>query len=276
MGLPAHGKHHQTPDGTTPGNEITNTPTVVSNSQWKVIFIPTAGESGTPYGDFSFLLRDPKVNSATATVGINVTPWPSLTVTPPGADSFNPLTVTFTTSDPSALVRLTGDGTTPTTNSLTLTSGSTFRVDHSLTFTAATALGPVTSPPQSFAFNITDSDHNGLPDWWETQYFGGPGISATAASAQNGVSNLQAFIAGTSPVSADSRFAASVQTNTANPTLTWASTQGRLYTVESSSDLVTWTAATGRMNGTGSVMTYQDTGSASSPRKFYRVNVSLP
>ena len=40
---------------------------------------------------------------------------------------------------------------------------------------------------------------NGLPYWWELQYFGTTNVSATADSDEDGLTNLQEFMRGSSP-----------------------------------------------------------------------------
>jgi hypothetical protein len=272
IALPARGALYQTPDGSTLGYQITNTPTVVSNSQRMVIFKPDPGTSGTPYTSFGFVLYDPKVDSAPATVSIDVTPWPSLIVTPPGASSYYPVTPVFTTSDPLGVVRLTMDGTTPTASSFTLPSGGSFKVDRTLTITASTALGSAVSPPQSFTFTIADANNNGLPDWWEAQH---PGIGASgvadpnADSDGNGLTNMQELVFGS-----NARLVPTVQ-NAAQPTVSWPTVAGRFYSLEASNDLITWQQVLSPQAGTGTTMSFTEP-QAVSGQRFYRVNVTLP
>jgi probable HAF family extracellular repeat protein len=44
-----------------------------------------------------------------------------------------------------------------------------------------------------------DTDHNGLPDWWERYYFGGPGIDPNADPDGDGQSNLEEFLQNSDP-----------------------------------------------------------------------------
>lgn len=57
-----------------------------------------------------------------------------------------------------------------------------------------------------FSFSIEDADADGLPDYWENHFFGaGASLDPTNAFADNdndGVSNLQEYMSGLSPVSA--------------------------------------------------------------------------
>lgn len=61
---------------------------------------------------------------------------------------------------------------------------------------------PVTG--QVFSFTIADTDGDGLPDWWEIQYFGGPTAADANADPDNdGLTNLEEFIRGTDPTNPD-------------------------------------------------------------------------
>jgi hypothetical protein len=53
------------------------------------------------------------------------------------------------------------------------------------------------------AFNYTDSDSNGLADWWEIRYFGAIGQNPSADPDGDGLTNLQEYQAGTNPLLAD-------------------------------------------------------------------------
>ncbi len=119
---------------------------------------------------------------------------------------------------------------------------------------------------------------DGLPDSWMTTYFGSTTPSAASLSRAtddkdgDGLSNLTEFRIGTNPIDATSRLkvlafdAASLQ---------WSATPYLLYTIESSTDLTTWT----RFGNP--VLPTTNTGLSSSTfipaaiaRKFYRVQFS--
>jgi len=60
-------------------------------------------------------------------------------------------------------------------------------------------------------FVEADSDGDGLPDRWESQYFGSPTAGdANADSDSDGYSNLQEFLAGANPLIADGRHPADI------------------------------------------------------------------
>src|SRR6185312_6441414 len=83
-----------------------------------------------------------------------------------------------------------------------------------------------------------DSDGDGLPDAWETQYFGTLAYGANDDPDHDGLSNYQEYIAGTDPGNANSVLrvtdinAASGQVN-----LTWNSVAGKTYTIYSASQI---------------------------------------
>jgi hypothetical protein len=52
-------------------------------------------------------------------------------------------------------------------------------------------------------FSAADQDGNGLPDDWETKYFGATGQSASADPDGDGLTNAQELVAGTDPTKPD-------------------------------------------------------------------------
>ena len=116
---------------------------------------------------------------------------------------------------------------------------------------------------------------DGLPNSWMTTHFGSTTPSAGTLSRADddkdgdGLSNLTEFRLGTSPVDAASRLKTLSFDAT---TLQWSSTPYLLYTVESSSDLLTWTRFGNPTLPTTN--TGQADGSfipAATVRRFYRV-----
>lgn len=61
----------------------------------------------------------------------------------------------------------------------------------------------------------------------------------------------------------------------ANAVLSYTTTNGPLYDVQSTTDLVSgaWSTIASNTPGTGGVLTYTDTGGAAVPKKFYRINL---
>jgi hypothetical protein len=119
------------------------------------------------------------------------------------------------------------------------------------------------------------------------QHFGSLGIDPQGDADGDGRSNWIEFVTGTDPNSVD-KFEAALAINTngtsgvtvssvvIGPTVTWPSVQGRIYTVESSTDMITWSSASAPLNGTDNAMSYQDSNISGVARRFYRVRVALP
>jgi hypothetical protein len=88
-----------------------------------------------------------------------------------------------------------------------------------------------------------DSQGDGLPDSWSLQHFGSSTPSAAALSRpgddrdKDGFTNLQEFLMGTVPVNADSRL--SVRSFDGQ-TIQWSASPYALYTLESSTNFVSW------------------------------------
>jgi hypothetical protein len=93
---------------------------------------------------------------------------------------------------------------------------------------------------------VTDTDGDGLPDAWETQYFG----SNTAASPTDdadgdGFNNLQEFLLGTHPRNSGSTFGITTLQRTGSQLdVTWSAVPGKVYQLQSCPTLdAGWTNA---------------------------------
>ncbi|MFQ5884459.1 MAG: hypothetical protein ACE5IO_05100 [Thermoplasmata archaeon] len=58
--------------------------------------------------------------------------------------------------------------------------------------------------PRSIVAN-EDSDQDGLPDWWELEYFGDLSYGADDDPDNDGFTNLEEYEAGTSPIDSMSK-----------------------------------------------------------------------
>ena len=125
---------------------------------------------------------------------------------------------------------------------------------------------------------IVDTDLNGLPDWWELQYFGHlTGTDPNADPDHDGLSNLGEWLAGTNPTNAASGLpltAVSV-TNLNTVLLSWPSVTGKAYRLERATNLLTGFNSIVATNiaATAPTNTATDTVVPSGNAYFYRVGV---
>ncbi|MEZ0389848.1 MAG: chitobiase/beta-hexosaminidase C-terminal domain-containing protein, partial [Verrucomicrobium sp.] len=184
---------------------------------------------------------------------------------------------------PEAVIYYTTDGSTPTDQSPTLTNLSSMRFLRTTTLKSIGIHSGFKGPVTTEVFTITDANTNGLPDWWEQQYGGQRAVPVTTldpALDDDGdfLSNLQEFVAGTNPNSADTLMTPSQTSDGAGITLSWPGQLGRFYSVLTSQDLKVWETVTDATQkpGTGGTMTWTDANGVAAGRKFYRIVISVP
>ena len=125
---------------------------------------------------------------------------------------------------------------------------------------------------------IVDTDQNGLPDWWELQYFGHlMGANTNADLNHNGLSILADWLAGLNPTNPASSLSLNlvIVSPTHSLELKWPSVAGKAYQLESTTNLfgspfvpfLTNLAATAPTNY------ITDTNPPPGPVRFYRVGV---
>jgi len=105
-------------------------------------------------------------------------------------------------------------------------------------------------------YTFADTNHNGISDSWELAYFGNVTSRRTALtdSDGDGLSDLAEFLAGTDPLSPAPRFPLKwARVGTQAFGLEWPTTPGNLYRIQSSTNLLTWKAATSWMEATSNV-----------------------
>jgi subtilisin family serine protease len=125
---------------------------------------------------------------------------------------------------------------------------------------------------------MVDTDANGLPDWWELQYFGHlTGTDPNADLDHDGMSNLAEWIAGTNPTNAASclRLTLLAASNPSAVVLNWPSVTGKTYRLERATNLLTGFNSTVRTNiaATAPTNTLTDTAILPGNARFYRVGV---
>ena len=97
----------------------------------------------------------------------------------------------------------------------------------------------ITPPP------VADSDGDGIPDWWMIQYFhhltGQAGDKSRAGDDADGdgMSNLEEYLAGTSPIDSNSvlKVQIAVDLSGTNVLLTWPAILGKNYRVQYKNNL---------------------------------------
>ena len=151
-------------------------------------------------------------------------------------------------------------------------------VNHTTTVTAL--VGKIRNGGRLNLLKMIDTDANGLPDWWEMDYFGAIGVDPNADADSDGVSNLQEYLDGTNPRSAASKLAITQAARIASGTssnfrIIFPSVSGITYRVEYSDTLApgSWIALGANLLGTGGNLQVTDPATSGHPQRFYRVSV---
>jgi subtilisin family serine protease len=123
-----------------------------------------------------------------------------------------------------------------------------------------------------------DTDGNGLPDWWEQQFFGQlTGTDPNADPDHDGASNLAEFLAGTTPTNFDSalRLTALSAAGTNGVVLEWPGVAGRYYRLLRATNLLNGFDSLVRTNlaATPPLNTVTDAAPASAKPQFYRLEL---
>ncbi|MDH3346380.1 MAG: hypothetical protein OEL75_04270, partial [Kiritimatiellaceae bacterium] len=125
--------------------------------------------------------------------------------------------------------------------------------------------------------DVTDTDGDGIPAYWETQYFGGPtNALATGHGDTDGINNYNEYIALTDPT--DSTSALNVQFDRFSQTseLTFTAFFARDYELLYSTNLIdgVWSNLYPKPKGLDAPITLLHTNMA--PQGFYKIEVGLP
>ena len=131
---------------------------------------------------------------------------------------------------------------------------------------------------------IVDTDANGLPDWWETAYFGSIGGNPAADPDGDGFTNLQEYLMGTQPNNPASKLAISQSQSVPNGgnqdfVITFPTASGVTYRVECSDTLAvgSWVPLGSDINGTGNPAPVTDANAVTlHAGRFYRVRIIAP
>ena len=125
--------------------------------------------------------------------------------------------------------------------------------------------------------SVEDGDGDGLPDWWEQQYFGGVSQLASDDEDGDGSNNLTEYVAGTDPLNAQSMF--TIQEfvpNAGGYVISWNSVEGRSYQVLKSSNLFFDEFSPISSILPYPVNRYTDSVERTEAQLFYQIEVSWP
>lgn len=136
----------------------------------------------------------------------------------------------------------------------------------------------------------TDQDSDGLPDWWESLYFGSTTTASPSALTTGGITNLQCYALGLDPMSPQSNFVATVtlQTGTGRAQITWPTVSGKTYAVQFADSLNSGGASfttiktvneTSGVTGSMQTRTFIDDftltgGAPTNGRRFFRIQLA--
>jgi len=125
---------------------------------------------------------------------------------------------------------------------------------------------------------IVDTDGNGLPDWWELQYFGHlTGTDPAGDPDQDGEDNLAEFLAGTDPTDPSSVFHLITPVPLAGNRwrMEWPSVAGRYYRILRSTNLISGvnTVVQTNLAATPPFNIFTDTPPTSASATFYQLQL---
>jgi hypothetical protein len=130
----------------------------------------------------------------------------------------------------------------------------------------------------SFSGNyyFIDANNNGMSDAWEMAFFGSVSTNRirTTDTDHDGMTDYAEFIAGTDPTDPTSllHFTSTTLLDAQHVQLQWTAVSNRLYQLNVSSNLATWSALTGWMQASANpIMSCTVTNSAAT--SFYRIEV---
>ncbi len=128
-----------------------------------------------------------------------------------------------------------------------------------------------------------DSDGDGLPNTWETLWFGTPtgadaSVDSESPGSEDGIVNTDEYVLGYNPLQSNLPFRVEAAHIPSGVRLTFGeTTDARLYAVEYSTDLTNpaeWQSLEDAAAGSNGVTSVTDT--SSDPERGYRIEVTVP
>ena len=127
--------------------------------------------------------------------------------------------------------------------------------------------------------NSMDTDGDGMPDIYETKYFGGPtnGVSSLDADG-DGMNNYAEYLADTNPTNGLSIWRITWISVSSNVSVSYSSSTRRAYSLDFKNEMTTgqWQSVDGQTNQFGSGATDSRMDLNVPSRRIYRVRVGLP
>jgi PKD repeat protein len=238
--------------------------------------------SNADMGDYSVVVSDSygSVTSSTATLTILSASF-SASPTNGGA----PLTVTFTDDSTGTATNRYwsfGDGATMNVTTTSLTHTYSFPGTTTVMLIVSNEGGSSTNTkPDLVVATSVDTVGDSVPDWWRAQYFGGNGTttnadsSATADFDNDGINNLDEYLADTIPTNVASRLEVTGLTvETGGVHLTWIGGLSAYQYVEHRNSLAgtnDWKEVYTNIPPTSVSNTLFDTGAEAATSRFYRI-----
>jgi hypothetical protein len=134
---------------------------------------------------------------------------------------------------------------------------------------------------------MPDSDADGISDSWETEHFASLDTANSSTDTdQNGISDLNEFLAGTNPMDANDYPAIEIRAASAGATLSFEARQAvgtgyenrvRYYTLKQCEDLASgiWTSVSGQEDIPAANQVVNYAASPDNPHLFYRTEIRL-
>lgn len=188
-------------------------------------------------------------------------------------------------TSPQAMVYLGArDATTANTGSVTFTNtfAALIPAGRVITATATDPQGNTSSLSAAVTVQGTSAVNDGIPDAWRAQYFGGNGTTTNSQSCatcdpdHDGMNNFQEFIAGTNPTNGSSALILTESnTNQLVGVTTFDSSSGVVYSLQYRNDfnIPGWSVLSDQIIGSGTNIVVTDPAPATTPKRFYRVQV---